>query len=217
MRVDGCGGDGFVSVGEGDVRRRVGRGRQAAAGDGGATLSFADAAGWESWLAEHHETEGGVWLRIARKRSPLALLPIAEALDVALCYGWIDSHRRSCDEHSFLQRYSRRRKGSPWSRVNRERVEALAEAGRMRPPGVAQVEAARADGRWEAAYAPQRDVTVPSDLVEALDARPEAAARFAALDKTARYLLVLPLLKARTPAVRAARLEKAVSGLVLPA
>ncbi|MER7500869.1 YdeI/OmpD-associated family protein [Nonomuraea pusilla] len=180
-------------------------------------LSFADADEWESWLAEHHETEGGVWLRIARKRSPLALLPIAEALDVALCYGWIDSHRRSCDEHSFLQRYSRRRKGSPWSRVNRERVEALAEAGRMRPPGVAQVEAARADGRWEAAYAPQRDVTVPSDLVEALEARPEAAARFAALDRTARYLLVLPLLKARTPTVRAARLEKAVSGLVPPA
>ncbi|WP_425582307.1 YdeI/OmpD-associated family protein, partial [Streptosporangium carneum] len=108
-------------------------------------MHFEDAAQWESWLAEHHGTEGGVWLRIARKGSAEALITIEQALEVALCHGWIDSHRKACDERSFLQRYSRRRKGSPWSQVNIERVEALTAAGRMRPPGLAEVAAAQAD------------------------------------------------------------------------
>ncbi|RKS73584.1 uncharacterized protein YdeI (YjbR/CyaY-like superfamily) [Actinomadura pelletieri DSM 43383] len=130
-----------------------------------------------------------------------------------MCYGWIDSQRKSHDEHHFLQRYSPRRKGSPWSRVNVERAEALIAAGRMRPPGLAEIDAARADGRWDAAYARQRDATVPPDLAEALAAHPEAAARFDALDKTARYLLILPLLKARTPAGRRARLTRTINDL----
>ncbi|MFD1940286.1 MULTISPECIES: YdeI/OmpD-associated family protein [Nonomuraea] len=176
-------------------------------------MLFADAAQWEAWLAEHHEGEG-VWLKIAKKGAPFASLRIAQALQVALCYGWIDSHRRSFDEHFYLQRYSRRRKGSAWSRVNVEHVESLTAAGRMRPPGLAEVAAAQADGRWEAAYAAQRDATVPSDLAEALAAHPEAAARFEALDRTGRYLLILPLLKARTPAGRAARLHRTLSGLL---
>ncbi|GAA3972328.1 hypothetical protein GCM10023085_63390 [Actinomadura viridis] len=138
---------------------------------------------------------------------------IGQALEVALCHGWIDSRRRSYDEHYYLQRYSPRRKGSPWSRVNVEHVEALTAAGRMRPSGLAEVAAARADGRWAAAYTAQRDATVPPDLAEALAAHPEAAARFEELGKTARYLLILPLLKARTPAGRAARLQKALSDL----
>ncbi|MFG1947150.1 YdeI family protein [Nonomuraea sp. NPDC048826] len=177
-------------------------------------MHFADAAAWEAWLAEHHEDEGGAWLLIAKKGSRVEAPTIGEALDVALCYGWIDSHRKSYDQHCFLQRYSRRRKGSPWSRVNVERVEALTAAGRMRPPGLAEVAAARADGRWDAAYAAQREVTVPDDLAEALAAEPEAAARFESLGKTARYQVILPLLKARTPAGRAARLRKAVDGLL---
>ncbi|MDF2705294.1 MAG: hypothetical protein K0R62_946 [Nonomuraea muscovyensis] len=177
-------------------------------------MHFADAADWESWLAGHHGDEGGAWLRIARKGSPIAAVTIEQALEVALCYGWIDSHRRSHDEHSFLQRYSRRRKGSPWSRVNVERVEALTAAGRMRPPGLAEVAAARADGRWDAAYAAQRDADVPPDLAEALAAHPRAAARFEALGRTGRYRLILPLLKARTPAGRAGRLQKTISGLL---
>ncbi|MFC7639963.1 YdeI family protein [Streptosporangium lutulentum] len=133
---------------------------------------------------------------------------------MALCYGWIDSQRKSYDEHSFLQRYSRRRRNSPWSQVNVDHVEALSAAGRMRPPGLAEVAAAQADGRWAAAYTAQRNATVPPDLAEALAARPEAAARFAGLDKTGRYLVILPLLKARTPAGRAVRLRKAISGLL---
>lgn len=179
-------------------------------------MHFADAAQWEAWLAGHHETEGGVWLKIAKKGAPVASLTVVEALEVALCYGWIDSQRRSHDEHWFLQRYSRRRKGSPWSRVNVERVEALTAAGRMRPPGLAEVEAARADGRWDAAYTAQRNVTVPPDLAKALAAHPGAAARFEALDKTARYQVILPLLKARTPAGRQARLDRAIADLLKP-
>ncbi|MFB9717357.1 YdeI/OmpD-associated family protein [Planobispora longispora] len=177
-------------------------------------MHFADAARWEAWLAEHHGDEGGVWLKIAKKGSPVAAVTIGQALDVALCYGWIDSQRKAHDEHCFLQRYSRRRKGSPWSRENVERVEALTAAGRMRPPGLAEVAAAQADGRWEAAYVAQRDATVPPDLAEALAARPEAAARFDALGKTDRYLVILSLLKARTPAGRAARLQKALADLL---
>jgi uncharacterized protein YdeI (YjbR/CyaY-like superfamily) len=113
-------------------------------------MHFANAEEWESWLAAHHEDEGGVWLKIAKKGSPVGAVTIGEALRVALCYGWIDSHRRALDEHCFLQRYSRRRKGSPWSRLNAEHVEALTAAGRMRAPGLAEVAKARADGRWAA-------------------------------------------------------------------
>ncbi|MFG3442333.1 YdeI family protein [Nonomuraea sp. NPDC047897] len=177
-------------------------------------MRFDDAAAWEAWLTAHHGDEGGAWLAIARKGSPVAGIAIGQALEVALCYGWIDSHRRSHDEHFFLQRYSRRRRGSPWSRINVERAEALIAAGRMRPPGLAEVAAARADGRWDAAYAAQRDATVPPELTEALAAHPEAAARFATLDRTARYLVILPLLKARTPAGRARRVQQAVTGLL---
>lgn len=177
-------------------------------------MHFHDAAGWETWLADHHEATGDAWLRIARKGSPVTSITIEDALQVALCYGWIDSQRRRFDEHSYLQRYSRRHRGSPWSLLNVERVEALTAAGRMRPAGLAEVAAARADGRWDAAYAGQRNATVPPDLAEALAAEPRAAARFDALDRTARYLMILPLLKARTPAGRAARLNAAVASLL---
>ncbi|XRQ16549.1 YdeI/OmpD-associated family protein [Actinomadura welshii] len=177
-------------------------------------MHFADAAEWEAWLAAHHQSEGGAWLKIAKKGSPATSVTIGEALDVALCYGWIDSQRKSCDEHYYLQRYSRRRKGSPWSRVNVERAEALTEAGRMRPPGLAEVAAAKADGRWDAAYTAQRDAAVPPDLAEALAAHPDAAARFEALGRTDRYRIILPLLKARTPAGRQARLARAISDLL---
>ncbi|QXJ26752.1 YdeI/OmpD-associated family protein [Actinomadura graeca] len=176
-------------------------------------MRFADAAEWESWLAEHHEDEGGVWLRIAKKGAEETSVTIAQALDVALCYGWIDSQRKSLDEHGYLQRYSRRRKGSPWSRVNVEKVEALTAAGRMRPPGLAEVAAAQADGRWAAAYTAQREATVPPDLAAALAAHPDAAARFDALGKTGRYQLILPLLKARTTSGREARLQRTIRAL----
>ncbi|MFB4305171.1 YdeI family protein [Actinomadura sp. GTD37] len=177
-------------------------------------MHFQDAAEWDAWLAVHHDTEDGAWLKIAKKGAPAASLRIDEAGEVALCHGWIDSQRKAHDEHFYLQRYSRRRKGSPWSRVNVERAEALIAAGRMRPSGMAEIDAARADGRWAAAYAAQRDAVIPPDLAAALAARPEAAARFAELGKTDRYLLILPLLKARTPAARTSRLDSAIATLL---
>lgn len=177
-------------------------------------IHFADAAAWESWLAEHHDAGEGVWLEIAKKGSPVTSVTAAEATEVALCYGWIDGHRKSHDQHSFAQRYSQRRKGSPWSLINVERVEQLTAAGRMRPPGLAQVAAARADGRWSAAYTSQRNTAVPPDLAEALATHSQAAAGFEALDKSGRYRLILPLLKARTPAGRTARLDKTIADLL---
>ena len=177
-------------------------------------MHFTDAAAWEAWLAGHYQAEGHVWLKIAKKGSAAASVTAAQALEVALCYGWIDSHRKACDEHFFLQRYSRRRRSSPWSRNNVERVEALAAAGRMRPAGLSEIAAARADGRWATAYTAQRNATVPPDLAEALAAHPQAAARFEALDKTSRYLVMLPLLKAKAPAGRAAHLHRAISSLL---
>ncbi|MFF4021477.1 MULTISPECIES: YdeI/OmpD-associated family protein [Nocardia] len=166
---------------------------------------FPDAAAWADWLDGHHADDGGAWLLIARKGSSAPLITIDDAAEVAMCYGWIDGHRRAYDDRSFLQRYSRRRPGSTWSQVNVVRAEVLIATGRMRPPGLRAVEAARADGRWDAAYAPQRSAPVPAELSAALAEDAGAANRFAALDRTARYLLVLPLLKARTPAAKARR------------
>jgi uncharacterized protein YdeI (YjbR/CyaY-like superfamily) len=137
----------------------------------------------------------------------------AEAGEVALCYGWIDSHRKSLDASYFLQKYSPRRPGSSWSRVNVERVEALIAAGRMRAPGLAEVEAAKTDGRWDAAYASQHRATVPDDLAAALARDERARAFFESLGRTDRYGVILRLLKARTPAIRAAQLRRIVARL----
>ncbi|MDQ1025880.1 uncharacterized protein YdeI (YjbR/CyaY-like superfamily) [Streptomyces umbrinus] len=175
--------------------------------------AFTDAADLEAWMSAHPGLRAGVWLKIAKKGSGLPSITIAEALDVALCHGWIDGQRRGLDDSYYLQKYTPRRPGSLWSMVNVRKVEALAAAGRMRPPGLAEVAAAKADGRWEAAYESQRNATVPDDLAAALDRSPRAKAFFEGLGRTDQYLVVLGLLKARTPEVRAARLEKAVKGL----
>lgn len=173
-------------------------------------LNFEEAAEWEAWL-ERNGDAGEAWLRIAKRGR--AGLAISDALDVALCFGWIDSIRRGNDDASFAQRYSPRRAGSPWSAINVERAEALEAAGRMRPGGLAQLASARADGRWDAAYVRQRDATVPEDLAAALAAAPLGERRFEALGKTRQYALVLPLLKARTAEGRAARITKLVAEL----
>jgi uncharacterized protein YdeI (YjbR/CyaY-like superfamily) len=176
-------------------------------------LTFDSAAQWESWLEASWQSPDGVWLRIPKKASGVAGLTIEDALDVALCYGWIDGTRRRLDETFFLQRYSPRRPRSSWSQVNVAKVEALLAAGRMRPPGLAEVEAARADGRWAAAYVSQRNATVPPDLAAALDADEHARAVFESLGRSERYGVILPLLKARTPEQRLERLHDAVTGL----
>ncbi|MEV8441802.1 YdeI/OmpD-associated family protein [Actinosynnema sp. NPDC051121] len=176
-------------------------------------LHFADAAEWEAWLAEHYGDSAGVWLKIAKKGSGRTSVTIAEALDVALCHGWIDSRRKGFDADHYAQRYSPRRPGGSWSRVNVEKVEALVAAGRVRAPGLAAIDAAKADGRWDAAYERQRDATVPPDLAGALAADDRARERFDLLDRTRRYAVLLRLMKARTPAGRARQLERIVGEL----
>jgi uncharacterized protein YdeI (YjbR/CyaY-like superfamily) len=176
-------------------------------------LDFADPHEWDSWLAEHGATRTDAWLKIPKKSAGRAGMTATEAGDVAIAHGWIDGHRRGLDATHFLQRYSPRRPGSPWSRVNVERVEALEAAGRMRPGGRAQVAAAKADGRWAAAYASQRTAAVPEDLTAALASDDRARAAFEALGRSERYAIFLPLLKARTPEARAKALRRALESL----
>ena len=137
-----------------------------------AVLELPDADAWEAWLSANHAGAQEAWLRIARRGSGMPLIDITAALDVALCWGWIDGQRRSGDHVSFLQRYSPRRPRSAWSQVNVGKVEALIAAGRMRPPGMAQVDTAKADGRWASAYEGQRTAEPPPDLLAALAANP---------------------------------------------
>jgi uncharacterized protein YdeI (YjbR/CyaY-like superfamily) len=132
---------------------------------------------------------------------------------VGLCYGWISGQRKAHDHIYYLQRYVRRRPGSRWSQVNVRKVEALMAAGRMRPPGLAEVEAAKADGRWDAAYASQKDAVVPPDLTAALAANPRAASAFEALSKTRQYAVILDIITARTPRTRAAHLRRTIAAL----
>ena len=173
----------------------------------------ADAAQWESWLAAHHEQPGGVWLKIAKQGSGKGSITIREALDIALCYGWIDSQRTAYDAAYYLQRYSRRRPKSPWSKRNSDRAEALMAAGRLRAPGLAEIRAAKADGRWAAAYESQRTASVPPDLAVALEQNERAKSVFDRLDKTSQYAVILPLLKATTPGNRSVHLQKAIAKL----
>jgi uncharacterized protein YdeI (YjbR/CyaY-like superfamily) len=168
---------------------------------------------WESWLAKNHKQESGLWLLIAKKGSKKVSITIGEALNVALCYGWIDSQRKGYDADYYLQRYSPRRPKSPWSKINVEKVEALITARRMRKPGLAAIASAKADGRWDVAYVSQRNAAIPPDLAAALKRNKRAGKAFEQLDRTGRYLITLRLLKATTPAVRLARLKKAIAQL----
>jgi uncharacterized protein YdeI (YjbR/CyaY-like superfamily) len=173
---------------------------------------FAAPEDLETWLEENHESEG-VWLKIAKKGAPEPSVTYAEALGVALCFGWIDSQKRGLDETHFLQRFTPRRPRGRWSKLNREKAEALIEAGRMRPAGLAQVEAARADGRWEAAYEGQRTAKVPPDLQRELDTNDAAAEFFASLDSANRYAVIYRLNDAKKPETRERRLRKFVDML----
>ena len=176
-------------------------------------LELVDGAAWEAWLAEHHASAPEAWLRIAKKGSGLALVSISDALDGALCFGWIDGQRKGLDDVSFLQRYCPRRPRSTWSQVNVDKVAALTAAGRMRPPGIAQVELALADGRWAAAYERQSTATLPDDLRIALDADPSARAAYDVLGKSEQYAVMLPVLRSTTPTARARAIARAVEQL----
>ncbi|GGQ89057.1 hypothetical protein GCM10010267_59840 [Streptomyces griseorubens] len=175
--------------------------------------AFPDAAAFDSWLAEHHTRREGVWVKVAKKSSGIPSVTAGELVDVGLCWGWISGQRRGLDDRYYLQRYGPRRPRSLWLRVNAEKVAALTAEGRMREPGLEEVRRAQEDGRWDRAYASQSTAEVPADLAEALDAEPEARAAFDTLDRTARYLVMLPLLQAATPRTRRRRLERVVRDL----
>lgn len=174
---------------------------------------FSSPAELEAWLEREQTSSAGVWLKIAKKGSGVKSVSYAEALEVALCFGWIDSQKRALDEECFLQRFTPRRPRGRWSRINREKAERLIESGRMRLAGMAEVEAAKADGRWDAAYEGQRTAEVPADLQRELDARPAAREFFAALDSTNRYAIVYRLGEAKKQETRERRLRKFVEML----
>jgi uncharacterized protein YdeI (YjbR/CyaY-like superfamily) len=176
-------------------------------------LTFPSQSAFESWLDKNHATSPGIWLKFFKKTSGQATVVYAEALDVALCYGWIDGQKRGYDADSWLQKFTRRGPRSIWSKINRARVEVLIRDERMQPPGLAAVEAARGDGRWEAAYEGSATAEVPADLQTALDASPPAAARFAALNRTERYAILFRLQTATTAVTRAKRIQQAVATL----
>jgi uncharacterized protein YdeI (YjbR/CyaY-like superfamily) len=181
--------------------------------DAAVMIAFRDAAEFEAWLAENVDRSAGVWLKIAKKGSGMASLTDDEAVDVGLCYGWISGQRRALDEVYYLQKYVPRRPQSRWSQVNVRKVEELIATGQMRPPGLAEVEAAKADGRWDAAYASQKEATVPPDLADALTASPQAASAFESLSKTNQYAVILDVVTARNPETRAAHVRKAITTL----
>jgi uncharacterized protein YdeI (YjbR/CyaY-like superfamily) len=167
---------------------------------------FAGPAEFESWLEENHASSAGLWLKIAKKGSGERSVTHPEALELALAFGWIDSQRRGLDERYFLQRFTPRRPRGRWSRINREKAEALIEEGRMRPAGIAEVEAAKADGRWDRAYAGPASITVPDDLAAALAEHPGATEFFEQLNGTNRYAVLWRVHTAASPQTRAKRI-----------
>ncbi|WP_146901887.1 YdeI/OmpD-associated family protein [Cellulomonas aerilata] len=177
-------------------------------------LTVPDVAAWRGWLAEHVDDQRGVWLVLAKKGTtePTSLV-YADALEEALCQGWIDGQVQSVDAGTYRQRFTPRRARSLWSRRNVGLVERLTLEGRMQPAGLAEVERARKDGRWEAAYAGSATIEVPDDLTAALAAHPDARARFDTLSRQSRYTILFGVTTARRPATRARRIEQAVAML----
>jgi uncharacterized protein YdeI (YjbR/CyaY-like superfamily) len=178
--------------------------------------TFASEGAFEAWLGRNHEREPEVWIKVFKKGSGVSSVTPAQALDVALCWGWIDGIRKGLDERAFLQRYTPRRPRSMWSQINREHVARLAAAGRMTPHGQVQVDAAKADGRWDAAYAPIRKTTrasVPADLRAAIRANPRARRTFETLGRLNLFALAFRTNHMKTPAGRARKIAQLVAML----
>lgn len=178
--------------------------------------SFKNQAAFAAWLAKNHARETEIWLKVYKKGSGIASVTCPEALDVALCWGWIDAVRKGLDEQCFLQRYTPRKAKSIWSQVNRDNIARLTNAGLMQPPGQAQVDAAKADGRWAAAYAPIRSAsvdTIPADLRRAIDANARARKAFKTLGKMNLFALAFRTNNMKTPAGRAKKIAALVEML----
>lgn len=176
-------------------------------------LRFATARAFEAWLRRNHASSEGAWLLIAKAGAEEATVSYAHAVEIALCYGWIDGQKKALDEQHWLQRFTPRRARSLWSKTNREKAEALIASGRMQPGGMAEIARARRDGRWQAAYDGARTSEVPPDLQAALDARPEARTFFAQLDGANRYAVLWRVQTAKRAETRSRRIEKLVEML----
>jgi uncharacterized protein YdeI (YjbR/CyaY-like superfamily) len=177
---------------------------------------FKNQAAFAAWLAKNHARETEIWIKVYKKDSGIPSVTCPEALDVALCWGWIDAIRKSLDAESFLQRYTPRTKKSIWSQVNRDNIARLSKAGLMQAPGHAQVDAAKADGRWDAAYAPIRKAsaeTIPADLRAAIDANPKARKMFKTLGRMNLFSLIFRTNNLKTPAGRAKKIAALVEML----
>jgi uncharacterized protein YdeI (YjbR/CyaY-like superfamily) len=174
---------------------------------------FKDAAAWETWLAKHHAKSPGLWLRIAKAAANVESLSYAEALDVALCYGWIDGQKKTCDAATWLQKFTPRGKRSIWSKINREKAEGLVASGRMKSPGLAAVDRAKANGQWESAYDSHKTAAVPEDLQRALDAHPTAKAFFATLNSANRYAILFRIQTVKRAETRTKKIEQFVAML----
>lgn len=184
-----------------------------AAKDGLPVRRFASRPSWQKWLAANHERSAGIWVELAKKDSGLASVSRADALEVALCYGWIDSQSMTVDEQRYLQRFTPRRPKSKWSKINCAAVERLHADGRLAPAGVREMEAAKRDGRWEAAYDSPRTITVPPDLEDRLAKNARARRAFEQLDSQNRYAILYRLHHAKRSDTRERRLDQFVAML----
>ena len=176
-------------------------------------LFFASITDWEAWLEIHHVDTPGIWLKIAKKETGIASVSYAEALEIALCFGWIDGQKAKFDEQYWLQKFTPRRKGSAWSRVNQEKVVNLSAQGRMREAGLREIERAKANGQWETAYESQRRITIPDDFAALLAENPEAKTFFEQLDSANRYAVLYRVTTAKKPQTRVDRMQKLIAML----
>jgi uncharacterized protein YdeI (YjbR/CyaY-like superfamily) len=176
-------------------------------------LAFADARSYDAWLDSHGATALGFWLKVAKKGAPERTLTRSEAIDAAICHGWIDGQLDAYDDHYWLIRFTPRKPRSKWSELNRKRATQLLAEGRMRPTGLVQIEIAKSDGRWDVAYSPASTAEAPPDLVAALDANPKAAAFFATLTGANRYAILYRIGAVKTPTARARKITQFVAML----
>ena len=176
-------------------------------------MSFETQQDWEAWLKEHHIDTKGIWLKIAKKEARTPSVSYAEALDSALCYGWIDGRKVALDDKYWLQKFTQRTAKSIWSKVNCDKAEALIAEGRMQPAGLRQVELAKSDGRWERAYESQSKITIPDDFQNALDNNPKAKDFFNSLDSANRYAFLFRIQAVKKPETRFAKIQKYIEML----
>jgi uncharacterized protein YdeI (YjbR/CyaY-like superfamily) len=173
-------------------------------------IAFATVAEWERWLNAEAAGSAGIWLKISKRGADEQTISYAEALEAALCFGWIDGQKAPLDEHHWLQRFAQRKPRSRWSKINTQKAETLAAAGRMRPAGQLEVERAKADGRWDAAYSGQRDAQVPDDLRQALDADKTASEFFETISSVNRYAILYRISAVKRPETRARKIAQYV-------